>query len=574
MTTFPVGEQTHQAVLPQQPALEPVGADNPGSRDETAHGHPATARGTGREHGRGETDGHGTGTRRRPAKSAAHTAKKAENGSGDAPTRSPSYTGGTGASRVFVLAKDGRPLMPCHPARARELLSKGRAAVARQVPFTVRLKDRTLTGSEVDGVQLRVDPGSKSTGLVLTDEKKETTEYGATVTVRRGLVSVELHHRGTQIQSFMQQRAGYRHRRRSAKCRYRAPRSHNRVRPEGWLPPSLRHRVDTTFSIARRLCRYAPVTDIHLERTAFDTHSLSAGKPLYGAEYTQGPLAGTTARSYLRSRWDSACAYCGVTGVPLNIEHLRPRSRQGSSRISNLVLSCIPCNKAKGSRSIESFLAHRPGLLARILDQSKAPLRDAAAMNATQLRLIATLETLGKPVLAWPRHLTKANRDAMRLDKTHTLDALSVGRLDHNSGDAIARVPDRVLVVKATGRGSYARTTPDRYGFPRLRRDRRKQHFGYVTGDLVRAVMPSGKWAGTWTGRISVRARGQHSLTTPVGRINVSHWNLRLLQRGDGYGYSLRPEAIPSTSPKKQLSSPRQLPRVGFTWKGGDRVNE
>ncbi|MFE1880365.1 RNA-guided endonuclease IscB [Streptomyces diastatochromogenes] len=527
MTTFPAGEQTHQAVLPQQPALESVGADTPGSRDETAHGHPATVRGTGREHGRGETDGHGTGTRRRHAKSAVQAAKAAENGSGDAPTHNPSYTGGTGASRVFVLSKDGHPLMPCHPARARELLRKGRAAVARQVPFTIRLKDRVLADSEVDGVHLRIDPGSQGTGLVLTDEKKETTEGGTTVTVRRGLISVELHHRGAQIQSCMQQRAGYRHRRRSANCRYRTPRSQNRVRPKGWLPPSLRHRVDTTFSIANRLCRYAPVTDIHLERTAFDTHSMSAGIPLYGAQYAQGPLAGTTARSYLHARWDSACAYCGVTGVPLNIEHVRPRSRRGSSRISNLVLSCIPCNKAKGSRSIESFLAHRPDLLARILEQTEAPLRDAAAMNATQLLLTTALETLGKPVHAWPGHLTKANRDATGLDKTHTLDALSVGHLDHESGDMIARFPDRVLVVKATGRGSYARTTPDRYGFPRLRRARRKQHFGYVTGDLVRAVMPSGKWAGTWTGRISVRARGQHSLTAPVGRINVSHWNLQ-----------------------------------------------
>ncbi len=135
----------------------------------------------------------------------------------------------------------------------------------------------------------------------------------------------------------------------------------------------------------------------------------------------------------------------------------------------------------------------------------------------------------------------------MRLSKTHTLDALSVGPLDHAGGDKIVRFPGHVLVVKATGRGSYARTTPDRYGFPRLLRPRGKQHFGYSTGDLVRAVMPSGKWAGTWTGRISVRARGQHSLTAPMGRLNVSHRNLTLLQRSDGYGYSVRPEASPSS---------------------------
>ncbi|GGN61319.1 hypothetical protein GCM10011579_027470 [Streptomyces albiflavescens] len=85
-TTFPAGEQTHRAVLPQQPALESVGADTPGSRDETAHGHAATARGTGRKHGRGETDGNGTGPRRRHAESIAAAVGTAENGSGDSPT--------------------------------------------------------------------------------------------------------------------------------------------------------------------------------------------------------------------------------------------------------------------------------------------------------------------------------------------------------------------------------------------------------------------------------------------------------------------------------------------------------
>lgn len=542
MTTFPAGEQTRQAVLPQQPALESVRADTPGSRDETAHGHPATARGTGREHGRGETGGRGTRPRRRHAKSAATAAEAAENGSGDASPHNPPYAGGTGASRVFVLSKEGDPLMPCHPARARELLGKGRAVVARQVPFTIRLKDRARAESEVDGIQLRIDPGSKGTGLALTDEKKEVDEQGAVVTVRRGLVAVELQHRGDQVHRSMQQRAGYRHRRRSANCRYRKPRSINRTHPTGWLPPSLHHRVDTTYSQAARLCRYAPVTDIHVERVAFDTHAMSEGRALTASEYRQGALAGTEARAYLRAKWNNACAYCDATGVPLNIDHLRPRSRGGSDRISNLVLACAPCNQAKNNTPVEIFLADQPDRLAKIVRQLRTPLRDAAAMNATRSQLTEKLSDLGRPVHAWSGGRTKWNRSGMGLPKTHTLDALSVGRLDHESGDAIVRYPGRVVVVKATGRGSYARTTPDRFGFPRLRRSRTKQYFGYATGDLVRAKLPTGNWAGTWTGRISVRANGQHSLTTSAGRFNVRHRNLRLMQRGDGYGYSTRPE--------------------------------
>jgi 5-methylcytosine-specific restriction endonuclease McrA len=467
----------------------------------------------------------GAGTKRLTRTEARRRHAKAENGSGDAPTQDQSYAGGVGASRVFVLSKDGQPLMPCHPARARELLGKGRAVVVRQVPFLIRLKDRPLAESEVDG-------------------------QGAVITVRRGLISVELRHRGDQIHLCMQQRAGYRHRRRSANCRYRAPRSNNRTRPTGWLPPSLRHRVDTTVSWTARLCRYAPITEIHVESVAFDTHAMSAGRPLTAAEYRQGTLAGTEIRAYLHAKWNSACAYCDATGVPLNIDHIRPRSRGGSNRISNLVLACVPCNTTKDNTPVEDFLAHQPERLAKILRQAKPPLHDAAAMNATRWQLTVALSGLGRQVHTWSGGRTKWNRSAMGLAKTHTLDALSVGRLDHESGDAIVRFPGQVLVAKTAGRGSYARTTPDRFGFPRLRRARAKQHFGYVTGDLVRATMPTGKWAGTWTGRISVRARGQHSLTTPEGRINVSYWNLRLLQRGDGYGYSVRAEATPSTSRK------------------------
>lgn len=540
MTTFFTGEQTHQAVLPQQPALEFVGADTPGGRDETAHGPPGKDRDTGREHGRGETGERSTVTRQRHAKSAATAAKAAENGSGDAPTPDRDYAAGAGAARVFVLSSDGKPLMPCHPARARELLARGRAVVARRVPFVIRMKDRTRAESGVHGLQLRIDPGSEGTGLVLTDEKTEVGERGAVVTVRRGLFATELRHRGDQIRTCMQQRAGYRRRRRSANNRYRAPRSRNRTHPAGWLSPSVRHRVDTTFSLAARLSRYAPVTEIHVERVAFSMRQ-------------EEHQARGTVRTRLQAKWNSTCAYCGATGVRLNVEHVRPRSRGGSSRISNLVLACVPCNRAKGSESVEDFLAHRPEQLATVLGQIESPLDDAAAMNALSPRLSEALNALGKPVHCWSGRLTKTNRDFCGMRKTHTLDALSVGRLDRESGDRIVRFSGRVLVAKATGRGSYARTTPDRYGFPRLRRSRTKQHFGFVTGDLVRATLPTGTWAGTWTGRVSVRARGQHSVTVPVGRINVSHKHLSLLQRGDGYQYSACAESGALPLSKKEV---------------------
>ncbi|WP_143664517.1 hypothetical protein [Streptomyces sp. NRRL B-24572] len=99
-----------------------------------------------------------------------------------------------------------------------------------------------------------------------------------------------------------------------------------------------------------------------------------------------------------------------------------------------------------------------------------------------------------------------------------------------------------MYVFAATGRGSCARTTPDRYGFPRLVRPRRKRHRGFASGDLVRATARKGRRAGVWTGRVSVRSTGRHSVATPLGRFDAAHENLRLLQRADGFAYALRGE--------------------------------
>ncbi|WP_371782733.1 hypothetical protein [Streptosporangium subroseum] len=103
--------------------------------------------------------------------------------------------------------------------------------------------------------------------------------------------------------------------------------------------------------------------------------------------------------------------------------------------------------------------------------------------------------------------------------------------------------PSVVLVVKATGRGSYCRTRTDRYGFPRLRLPRIKQVKGFTTGDLVRATVAKGKKAGVHTGRVAVRSTGSFNIITRHGTIQgIGHRHVRLLQRADGYGYTTYPE--------------------------------
>jgi len=77
---------------------------------------------------------------------------------------------------------------------------------------------------------------------------------------------------------------------------------------------------------------------------------------------------------------------------------------------------------------------------------------------------------------------------------------------------------------------------------------RKKQVYGFATGDIVCATVPKGKYRGTHTGRVAVRASGNFAITTAVGRVDGISWKyLRLIQKNDGYGYffnaiPLRPE--------------------------------
>jgi hypothetical protein len=167
--------------------------------------------------------------------------------------------------------------------------------VHRHTPFTIRLKDRLLCDSTLQPLVLGIDPGSKTTGLALA---REEDVPGSDSVVRHALWLAELGHRGQQVHSHLRQRAAFRRCRRSANLRYRAPRFINRRRPEGWLTPSLRSRVDNVLVWTARLRRWAPVARIALETVRFDTQQLQ-NPEIAGVEYQQGTLAGYELREYL-----------------------------------------------------------------------------------------------------------------------------------------------------------------------------------------------------------------------------------------------------------------------------------
>lgn len=437
---------------------------------------------------------------------------------------------------VFVLDKQKRPLMPCTEKRARLLLQRGRAVVVRLAPFTIRLKDRV--GGATQPLRIKLDPGSRATGLALVRESESVDPAtGAVDRVAHVLWLGELTHRGHQIREALTARAAFRRRRRTANLRHRAPRFDNRTKPTGWLAPSLRHRVETTTNWVARLRRWAPITALSQELVRFDMQAMQT-PDISGVEYQQGTLAGYEVREYLLEKWNRTCAYCGATNVPLEIEHIVPRSRGGSDRVSNLTLACRPCNQRKGSRSIEDFLKRQPARLHKIQAQAKAPLKDAAAVNATRWALFAALKATGLPVETGSGGRTKFNRTRLNLPKTHALDAACVGAVDQVRG-----WNRPVLAIKASGRGAYSRTRTFNNGFPRGYLMRHKRVQGIQTGDWVRAEVPTGKKAGVHVGRVAVRQTGSFNIQAQGGTVQgISYRHCHVLQRADGYGYVFQPK--------------------------------
>jgi len=420
---------------------------------------------------------------------------------------------------VFVLDKHQKPLMPCTEKRARLLLARRRARIHTMAPFTIRLIDRLQEDSVLQDLRLKLDPGSKTTGVAITLEGAQGTNV---------VFLGEIVHK-TGIKTRLDARRAIRRSRRGRHTRYRPARFQNRRRSKGWLPPSLEARVSQTLHAVDKIRATAPITAISVEHVRFDTQKLE-NPEIAGVEYQQGTLLGYEVREYLLDKWGRACVYCGITDVPLQVEHIIPKSRGGSNRISNLTLACEPCNLTKGTQTATEF-GHLD-----VQIQARKSLKDAAFMNATRWRLYAQLKATSLPVEGGSGGRTKKQRTEHHLPKEHYYDALCVGK---STPAVFPTFPAYVQVWSAKGRGNRQRCRTDQYGFPIRHLSRQKQHFGFQTGDLVQAVIPRGRYSGTWIGRATVKASGQIRIVTSTSvQPTTSYRYCRVLQRGDGWVYT------------------------------------
>lgn len=311
------------------------------------------------------------------------------------------------ADLIYVQNMQGQPLMPTRRHnKVWYWLRKGLAKVVSREPFTIRLCFET--SSYTQPVAVGIDTGSQTVGVAATTNAEVV--FQAEVRLR------------TDIGGKLTQRRQYRRNRRSRKTRYRAARWANRRRRSFWLPPSLHSKAEATVKAVRFVASFLPVSQVNVEIGSFDTQRMQTPE-ISGISYQQGELQGYLLREYLLEKWQRKCAYCGAERVPLQIEHLVPKSRGGSDRASNLTLACKPCNVRKGHQTAVEF--GHPEIQAH----ARVPLRDAAHVSSIKTRVVQQLrEVFGaEQVAVTYGYETKYKRiQVLGLPKSHTNDAVAI----------------------------------------------------------------------------------------------------------------------------------------------------
>jgi hypothetical protein len=262
-----------------------------------------------------------------------------------------------------------------------------------------------------------------------------------------------------------------------------------------------------------------------------------ANPEITGVEYQQGELFGYEVREYLLEKWGRTCVYCEAKDVPLEIDHIVPRSRSGSDRVNNLTLSCHQCNQKKGNMPVEQFLADKPDKLKQIKQRCLIPLKSASDVNSTRYAIGNELKRLGLPVLFWTGGMTKFNRCSNNYPKEHWIDAACVGETGRKVDIGKIKNP---LFIKAVGRGSRQVQANDKHGFPKLKKDgsrykpkKAKRINGFQTGDIVKVAKKDGR---SFISRMTIKASGYFYLVDK--KVCFTAKECSLIQRNDGFSYS------------------------------------
>ena len=412
---------------------------------------------------------------------------------------------------VFVKNRNGNPLMPCKPAKARKLLRDRKAKVVSRCPFTIQLN--WDCEENVQPVTLGIDKGSHVTGFSCVGNQQV-------------LISGEIHHR-LDIKKTMQTRAHNRRQRRSRKW-YRPPRFDNRgcSKRSGRLPVSIKANVSEVVRVVQRLP--LPIGEIVVEDVQVDIARLN-NEELVGRADQQSNRLDENLRIATLMRDEYQCKNCGKKNRRLEAHHIVYTEHGGKDTISNLMTLCKPCHQKvhQGKLSLDGLgdspraqtTSRRSGTISGFFDRIAQRTMQGKTYLYEKLGKIAKLSTVFG-------YQTSAYRKSLDLPKTHSIDALCVATLQKE--EAIKPSRANFYTVKFRPRQTR-RVYYDlaRKGKGRVRYQVNGELEGFRKGDIVRV---KGKWVKQIfsiysTGYLAfARVKGEPSSAKPVA--------CQLLQRG------------------------------------------
>ena len=354
---------------------------------------------------------------------------------------------------VYILNKDGKPLMPCSPRKARLLLKENKAEVSKRTPFTIQL----LHGSSgyKQPITLGVDSGYEHIGLSATTTTREV--FAAEVLLRK------------DIPKLLIERKVYRKTRRGRKTRYRQPRFLNRVhtKHKGWLAPSVKHKLDSHVRLVQKVHQILPIMRISVEVAKFNIQKIK-NPDIKGVEYQQGEQMGfENVKTYVRYRDGHCCQHCkGKSKDPvLEVHHLTSRSQGGSDRPNNLVTLCRTCHDKVTRGLLKLKIETKQGFCAETL------------MNILRNLIVSELQKSYDNVNISYGYITKILRQQLGLIKSHINDAFC---LANGNNINYLRVGVQYLIKQVRkqnrklfkGKHGHIRNTAPRFLFGFQRYDR------------------------------------------------------------------------------------------------------
>lgn len=317
---------------------------------------------------------------------------------------------------VYVRNQDGKPLMPCSPAKARKLLRSGKARVVKRSPFTIQLN--WLCEGYVQEVRAGIDKGSHTTGICCIGKGQ-------------ALFSAEIHHR-RDVKEKMDDR---RDRRKSRRARrwYRPRRFQNRAssKRSGRLPPSIKTNVEEIIRIVRQIP--LPISSIAVEDVQVDIARLN-DPTLHGSRYQDPTRLDENLRIACLMRDGYVCQQCGKKNSRLEAHHLIFREHGGKDTLANLLTLCEACHH----KLHEGKISLKNGGVSGHLDQIAQRTMQGKNYLYAQLRAKTPLSTLFG-------YQTATLRKARGLPKTHIIDALCIATF--HTGELITEPESNVYAI-------------------------------------------------------------------------------------------------------------------------------